>query len=375
MSPYVGISLMPEPDFIKSALPLFQQQEIDILEWSFDVIPPGENEPEWMSLLLNDFSDQNRLIGHGVRYSLLSATWEEKQSIWLRQLAAAVKRYNYRYITEHFGFMSSDNFHKGAPLPVPLNQISLRIGRDRLKRLQATAQIPVGIENLAFAFNEKQLKEQGEFLEKLIEPVNGFLILDLHNVWCQAVNFDCDPMSIVLAHPLSKVREIHVSGGSWSGSQYTARKKKIRRDTHDEAVPGEIFKLLENVLPLCPNVEAVIFERLGNTLPSENDKLQFLTDFKTVKKTVRSFSLDSKSSHENFESKTPVSFLKTKPLEDNELKYQQNLIVQVLSENADPAKAIESLKKEIMLGKNNWEPGEWNDYMVETAMELMRKWN
>jgi hypothetical protein len=46
------------------------------------------------------------------------------------------------------------------------------------------------LENLALSFSVDDVKHQGEFLEKLVEPVNGFLILDLHNLYCQSHNFD-----------------------------------------------------------------------------------------------------------------------------------------------------------------------------------------
>ncbi|MBA2612290.1 MAG: DUF692 family protein [Bacteroidetes bacterium] len=369
MNPWVGISLMPEADFIEAALPLFQSGEIDVIEWSFDTIRSGSKEPQWLSLLLSEYSKRGRLIGHGVRYSLLKGLWDGNQGKWLKQLAIEVKKYNYRHVTEHFGFMSSDDFHKGTPLPVPFNKTTLAIGQDRLKRLQNISQLPIGIENLAFAFSNKQIKEQGEFLEKLLEPVNGFLILDLHNIWCQSHNFKVDALKLIKSYPLHKVKEIHISGGSWATVKTS--KNKVRRDTHDEAVPKEVFELLKEALPFCENVEYVIFERLGNTIKTEKDKLQFVKDFKQIKKIVSSQRKKAESPTEKIKRKKIDHKVPLKPLQDNILRKEQQFIIDTLFANKDVDKTIQLLQTKQITG---WQPALWTDYMVETAMVLIKKW-
>ena len=373
MKPWVGISLMSEADFIESALPLFQNSEIDVIEWSFDTLKFNRKESEWLSALLNDYSKNGRLIGHGVRYSLLDASWGANQQKWLKQLSNTVKKYNYRHITEHFGFMTSNDFHKGAPLPVPLNKSTLSIGQDRLKRLQNAAGLNVGIENLAFVFSEDQAKEQGEFLEKLIEPINGFLILDLHNIWCQSINFNIDAHALIKSYPLHKVKEIHVSGGSWA--TVSTSKNKVRRDTHDEAVPKHVFDLLKQALPLCKNIECVIFERLGNTIITVEDKLQFVKDFRKIKKIVSLIKGNENLPNELFEKVVLQHSLPNKPLESEALKLQQQIIINVLLKNTDPIIAIHLLKNNKSLQNTNWNTQLWSDSMVETAMNLIKKWS
>jgi uncharacterized protein len=175
--PLLGLSMMAEADFLSAVLPLLQNQFVEVLEWSFDTLDTSE-EPEWLSSLLNFYSENNRLIGHGVYYSLFDARWTERQEIWLEKLKQEVRQRKYNHLTEHFGFMNTENFHQGVPLPVSLNSRTLEIGKDRLYRLQEAVDIPVGIENLAFSFSVDDVKEQGEFLNRLVEDTHGFLILD-----------------------------------------------------------------------------------------------------------------------------------------------------------------------------------------------------
>lgn len=279
----VGLSLMLEADFLEAAYPLFAANEVDVLEWSFDVGWPLPNLPEWADGLLQTFSDARRLLGHGVSYSLLSADWRDAQEVWLSNLENELKRFRYEQVSEHFGFCAGGNFHQSAPLPVPLTETTLRIGRERLRRLAEVAQRPVGLENLAFAFGPQDVADQGRFLRELLTGVDGFLLLDLHNVYCQSQNFDRSWESLLEDYPLERVRELHISGGSWSHASNDSQ--LIRRDTHDGEIPSELFDWLPQILRRCPDVSAVVFERIGGSLPA-SETARFQADFRKLKQVV-----------------------------------------------------------------------------------------
>jgi uncharacterized protein (UPF0276 family) len=275
--PLVGVSLMLEDDFARAAYPLFEVGEIEILEWSFDVGWPPATVPQWAEDLLAFYSANGRLLGHGVSYSALSAGIDEQQATWLRLLERELASRSYRHISEHFGFSSSRNFHQSAPLPVPLSDTTLTLGRERLVRLRDVAGVPIGLENLAFAFSIRDVEEQGRFLDQLLAPIDGFMLLDLHNLYCQANNFQRSLDELIAGYPLARVRELHISGGSWRDG--------IRRDTHDGDVPAELIAWLPRVLERCPHVEAVIFERMGGTIRPADEEA-FRRDFRRLKEAV-----------------------------------------------------------------------------------------
>lgn len=279
--PWVGVSLMLEDDFLRTAYPLFAAGEVEVLEWSFDVGWPPAVVPQWTGELITAFGAANRLLGHGVHYSALSAGTEDQQEEWLANLANEVREHPYRHISEHFGFSNTRNFHQSAPLPVPLTETTLALGRDRLARLAEVAKAPVGLENLAFAFGPRDVEEQGKFLDALLAPLDGFLLLDLHNVYCQSLNFARNPDELLATYPLHRVRELHVSGGSWSTGSVGGA---VRRDTHDGPVPPDLFAWLPRVLARCPNVESVILERLGGTYSGAEES--YRADYRRLKEVV-----------------------------------------------------------------------------------------
>lgn len=354
--------MMAEADFVSAVLPLLQSNSVDVLEWSFDALYHS-HEPDWLRDLLNFYAENNRLIGHGVYYSLFDARWTDRQQEWLKKFKEEVRLRKYNHITEHFGFMNTENFHQGVPLPVSLHPKTLEIGKDRLYRLQEAVNIPVGIENLAFSFSVDDVKEQGVFLDKLTEDTDGFLILDLHNIYCQSCNFEVEMQGIIDLYPLEKVKEIHLSGGSWQESAYG--KKQVRRDTHDDVIPDEIFSVLPSVLTRCHNLEYIIIERLGHTLKTDKEKDDFLNDFDKVKMIIEASDLKGREK-KNWNKKEIK--LAEKPLEDLVLFEEQSRLTQLLFDNVDAA-VIKDLDFHYFKTKN------WDSEMILTAQNIIKKWN
>ena len=76
-----------------------------------------------------------------------------------KQLTQELEKRSYRHISEHFGFSSTRNFHQSSPLPVPLTEAVLYLGRDRLQRLAAAAKMTAG-QRKAKAMKTVQARER-----------------------------------------------------------------------------------------------------------------------------------------------------------------------------------------------------------------------
>lgn len=367
---HVGISYMYEPGFNRALLPLLEAGMVDALEWSFDTVADHRTLPDWMLSLLKAYADEGRLYGHGVYYSMFSGKWFDRHTQWMMQLERVLADFRFRHISEHFGFMTSGNAHEGAPLPVPFCDACLQLAQNRLQQLHHTVRMPVGIENLAFSFFQYDLQQQGPFLEQIIAPVDGFILLDLHNIYCQSANFGISALELVKTYPLHLVKEIHVSGGSWEHSPYA--QQPIRRDTHNEAIPEEVFELLNDTLPLCPHLELVIVERLGDTFADEQDDAQFQDEFLRIRQLVKSHSLTNISFWDNRD--TPLRPTIGNNVEDLFLQTQQTSILAILEHAIDPEKAKDALLASTQIDQQLWGIAQWRLPMIETAIALGKKW-
>lgn len=327
--------------------------------------------PDWFEELLTIYSQSNRLVGHGVFFSLFSGRWSAGQQAWLDALRQTRQRFNFDHITEHFGFMTGKDFHHGAPLSIPYTASTLAIGRDRLKRIQEAGACAVGLENLAFSYSLEEVKKHGDFLWELIEPVNGFNILDLHNLYCQMHNFSVEYSEIIKAYPLDRVREIHISGGSWDAVQVPAS-KIVRRDTHDGAVPEEVFRLLELTIAVCPQLKYIVLEQIGTGLLTAESQLAFQQDFNWLKEIIANREEKNAGILCNF-------FLPIMPnvpgpvVEDEQLYQQQFELSRILENAASYTFAMEQLRSS-SLANSAWGLEHWAPYMLETARRIAYTW-
>ena len=370
---YASIACNLDAGILSAALPLFQGEKVQAIEWAFDTLFQYEQIPDWFTDLVRAFSDQGRLVGHGVFFSLFSGRWSAAHQEWLDRLRMMCETFRFDHITEHFGFMTGVDFHKGAPISVPFTEATLALGRDRLRRIQDACRCPVGLENLAFSYSLDEVKRHGEFLEKLILPANGFIILDLHNLYCQLHNFNISDDTLLNLYPLDRVREIHISGGSWVDHD-AAPKSRIRRDTHDDAVPEEVFHLLRKVLNLCPNLKFVVMEQLGTALETEQSHIQFRRDFYKMDLIVQNHSRGSSARSTNDFLPEYFAALTGLPLEVPEL-YEQQVELSLILERAAGTEDARNLLARSSLAKSDWQVESWTPHMLETAIAIAKKWH
>lgn len=281
-----GLSIFGDVRYMGAAAPLFNAGEVEVVEWSVDAWEAGAPSDD-VAALLSHFGVQGNLIGHGIHYPLLDASADAdiKRKGWLSRLKKEMRERSYSGLSVHFGYSTGWEIAEGAPLPLPLCDAALALGSASMNDLAIAAGCKVGIENLALAFSERDVETQGQFIAELLEEVDGYLLLDLHNIYCQSLNFGLDMLSLAKTYPLHRVEEIHVSGGSWSEQEGSW--DRIRRDTHDGRLPDEVLNVLPDVIALCPNLKCVIFEKLPQSFKDDADATSFRVDFRSMKQAVQ----------------------------------------------------------------------------------------
>ncbi len=279
---------MPTEDFRRASLPLFQKQLVECLEWTFDA---GFDRaiPLWVENLLAQFSEQESLLGHSFFLSPMSLVRPTEIEESLKKFSLACTLHKYQHISEHYGFFADSRHFDGAPLPMPYHQSLVKTLTDSLKDLSRAAgsNVTVGLENLALAFSKEDIQAQGRLLKETLTTTNGFLVLDLHNLYCQMVNFNLTLSEILFYYPLELVEELHISGGSWWEPEQT-HSRRIRRDTHDGSVPPQVMALIGEVVPLCPALKWIILERMGGTICTREDESEFVQQYMEIRQRVKS---------------------------------------------------------------------------------------
>lgn len=282
----VGLLVTAAEDFRAASFPLFSEGLVDCIEWNLDMGWSRRGVPEWIAALLDVYGQAGRLHGHGVEFSLLSARLSPRQHRWLEHFEQEMSSRPYVRVSEHFGFITAGPFVNGTVMPHPRTDAALRLGRDRLALLSELAGKPVGLENLALAFGPNDVQGQPDFIDALLEPGGGHLLLDLHNLLCQADNFGLAPEVLLARYPLHRVRELHLAGGEMSYPKADPLHRPFRRDSHLGHLPDGVFSLLAAALTQCPLLDTIFLERADDTLRGPEDLARFDSDFRKVRAIV-----------------------------------------------------------------------------------------
>jgi uncharacterized protein len=205
-------------------------------------------------------------VAHGVGLSVGGTTAADgaRRRTWLNQIAADHAAFDFLWYTDHLGVSAPDGLALTLPLPVPLTAAAAAGVARQLKALQQI--VPdVGVENTAHHFVLGDPLDEPGFIARCLSGRRTHLLLDLHNVHTMALNLGFDAAAYLDRLPLHRVIELHLSGGAESNPGWLPSGRTLRLDSHDGAVPEVVWSLLDRVVRRCPNLRAVVLERLERT--------------------------------------------------------------------------------------------------------------
>jgi uncharacterized protein len=201
------------------------------------------------------------MVVHGVELSIGSAHgWNEA---YLEMLDEFQREWPFVWHSEHLGFqtISGDQnitLEVGVPLPMPATNEAVALLASRSAAILQRYGVPFLLENPAHYFSnflsDPAVGDDIGLLHGVTEDSGCFLLLDLHNLYCNAINHHFDPFAAIDRMPLDRVVEIHVAGGSLRDGFWM--------DAHDGRVPERVWEMLEYAIPLVPNLAGVVFELL-----------------------------------------------------------------------------------------------------------------
>jgi hypothetical protein len=174
---------------------------------------------------------------------------------------------------------------------------------------------------------------------------------------------------LLQSFPIHRIHEIHISGGSWQN----IANKKIRRDTHDNAVPIEVFNLLRQTMPICKNLKYVVLEQMASSLTSHKNILDFQEDFQDIHAIVSKHNQTSVSSTTNDFINKELLLATDYPYEDLQLYEQQKTLASIL-ENAKSLEHAKTLLATSNLASSDWNCETWDEAMLQTAIAIAQKW-
>jgi hypothetical protein len=129
-----------------------------------------------------------------------------------------------------------------------------------VKRVQVDLPVPIALEPIAALFDwpDEELTE-GQFLTEILDRTGALLLLDIANVYANAVNRGEEPTALLDQVPLERIAYVHVAGGEEHDGIY--------HDTHTDPTPAPVLDLVRE---LCSRRRppALLLERDGRYPPA-----------------------------------------------------------------------------------------------------------
>jgi hypothetical protein len=186
---------------------------------------------------------------HGVSLSI--AGTDALDEDYLDAVEALANRVEPAWISDHLCWTGVGGTNLHDLLPIPFTSRALVHVAERVARVQDRLRRPLLLENVSsyVRFAEDQMTEW-EFAAALVKRTGCELLLDVNNVYVNAVNHGFDAWRYINGLPRAAVRQIHLAGHTHDGEYLV--------DTHDAPVCEAVWALYEHSVARFGPVPAMI---------------------------------------------------------------------------------------------------------------------
>jgi len=202
---------------------------------------------------LDHFRCHYPLSLHGVGLSLGSTAGVNIDH--LEKLRILIERFAPYLVSEHLCWSSVNGKYLNDLLPLPYTEEALQHMSNRVDQVQDYLKRQILIENISsyLQFTHSTIPES-EFLVALAQHTGCAILLDINNLYINAVNHGWNAKQYLQTIPSQLVQEIHLAG--YTKNQF--EDKTILIDTHNQLVSNEVWILYAEAIRYFGKVRTLI---------------------------------------------------------------------------------------------------------------------
>ncbi len=203
------------------------------------------------------------MIAHGVGFPVGGVRPPRAEGVSL--FSESARRLDAVMASEHLAFneveIDGRTVNAGYLLPPRQTASVARAAARHIAQYRSALDVPFLVETgVNYLHPVDGELSDGQFVARVAEQADCGILLDLHNAYCNQRNGRQAVTDLVGELPVERVLEVHLAGGFALDGYWL--------DGHTGAVPDELMTLAEQVLPLLPNLRAVVFEVLTPNVPA-----------------------------------------------------------------------------------------------------------
>ncbi|MFC3549913.1 DUF692 domain-containing protein [Lysobacter cavernae] len=188
---------------------------------------------------LEALSARHPLVCHGLSLSLGSVA--PLDETFLRRVRRFLDRHRVALYSEHLSYCSDDG-HLYDLLPIPFTEEAVHHVAARIRQTQDIVGRRIAVENVSYYATVPVDPGQGalreiDFLNAVLSEADCDLLLDVNNVFVNAINHRYDASAFLAALPSERIAYIHVAG-------HYDEADDLKIDTHGAPVKDAVWSLL-----------------------------------------------------------------------------------------------------------------------------------
>jgi uncharacterized protein (UPF0276 family) len=164
----------------------------------------------------------------------------------LERLAALVRRFEPRWVSEHLAWSSHGGVCFNDLLPVPYDGPTLQRVCDHVDQIQQRLNRRLLLENPStYVEFDASTMDEAQFIGEVVRRTGCGLLLDVSNAYVSAVNHGRDAVACIDALPLEAVGEVHLAGFA---EDRDAAGDRLLIDAHGSPIDDAVWDLYRHAI-------------------------------------------------------------------------------------------------------------------------------
>ena len=147
-----------------------------------------------------------------------------------------LERHQVAMYSEHLSYCAADG-HLYDLLPIPFTDEAVHHVAGRIAQVQDALGRRIAVENVSYYAAPFQALAESDFINAVLAEADCDLLLDVNNVYVNAINHRYDARAFIEAMPGARIASIHIAG-------HYDEAEDLKVDTHGSAVKDDVWDLL-----------------------------------------------------------------------------------------------------------------------------------
>mgnify|MGYP003648271094 FL=1 len=223
---------------------------------------------------LNQFTSACNFVCHGLSLSIGSP--EPLDVNFVKNVKTFLDRHQILYYSEHLSYCSGQGQMYDL-MPIPFTEEAVKHVVERVKQVQDIIERPLLLENVSYYAAPGQQMTEQEFTLSVLNESGCLMLLDVNNIYVNAINHGYDAEAFLAAMPTGKIVYGHIAG-------HYDQADDLKIDTHGADVIEPVWQLLKKAYEIH-GVFPTLLERDFN-IPAISELLLEMEKIRTIQQQV-----------------------------------------------------------------------------------------